>query len=265
MGFKSEKREINCQRGAFEISIALHAVIIFLVFSMNNAFICKDNLVVIDFTLENSLIETGTSEHVKSQPLREPALSNHVVDVKSRKPPVEEEKPPLEDAVAKIEPAEIQDIKPVSPGETQPHGIAFSEQSKVSEPATSVSTNYGSGGSTDRDMTKTDVKMTSGRGFGNTGDLEKVRYLKANFSYIKDMIQKRIIYPAFARRMGWEGKVNASFIVSSDGFVKGIKILKSSGFEILDKNAIEAIKGASPFPNPPVEAQIIIPIIYKLN
>ena len=247
------------------MSLAVHALVFFIVIGAGSSLKPSNKLLVIDFRMENSLIETGTSEHVKSQPLREPALSNHVLDVESRKPPVEEEKPPLEDAVAKIEPAEIQDIKPVSPGETQPHGIAFSEQSKVSEPATSVSTNYGSGGSTDRDMTKTDVKMTSGRGFGNTGDLEKVRYLKANFSYIKDMIQKRIIYPAFARRMGWEGKVNASFIVSSNGFVKGIKILKSSGFEILDKNAIEAIKGASPFPNPPVEAQIIIPILYKLD
>jgi protein TonB len=68
-----------------------------------------------------------------------------------------------------------------------------------------------------------------------------------------------------ARQMGWEGKVKVSFIISFDGSFREIEISKSSGFEILDKNAIETVKNASPFPKLPVEAQIIIPILYKLN
>jgi protein TonB len=65
--------------------------------------------------------------------------------------------------------------------------------------------------------------------------------------------------------MGWEGKVITSFIVSSGGYVRDVRISKSSGYEILDENALKAINNASPFPKPPVEAQIIIPILYRLN
>jgi protein TonB len=90
-------------------------------------------------------------------------------------------------------------------------------------------------------------------------------YLKAHFAYIKDLVHKNLIYPSKAIKMGWEGKVITSFIVSSDGYAKDLKISKSSGHEILDENAIKAIRNASPFPKPPIEAQIIIPILYQLN
>lgn len=90
-------------------------------------------------------------------------------------------------------------------------------------------------------------------------------YLKQNFSYIRDMIQKKITYPRFARQMGWIGRVLVSFIICADGSVKDIKIAESSGIELLDKNAVEAVKKALPLPRPPVEAQVIIPIKYSLN
>ena len=97
------------------------------------------------------------------------------------------------------------------------------------------------------------------RGAGGAG------YIKANFSYIRDMIIRRIIYPERAREMGWQGKVKVSFVIASDGFVKDIRILESSGIEILDRNAVETVRRASPFPRPPVAAQLIIPISYRLH
>jgi TonB family protein len=94
---------------------------------------------------------------------------------------------------------------------------------------------------------------------------EKTRYLKAHFSYIKDLIHKHLIYPAMAKKMGWEGKVIVSFIISSGGNAKDIMLSKSSGHEILDDNALKAVRIAAPFPKPPVEAQIIVPVLYQLN
>lgn len=255
MGYQSEKREINYQRRAFEISIALHGLIIFLVFSMSNAFVHKDNLIVIDFTLEDSSSkEAGNSEHIKSRPLKEHAIANHKADVERAEKPIEKEKAQLEDTMAKIEPAEIQDIKTVSSGETQPHGLTYSEQSAVSENKGIQDTSY-----------IVSTSASYGAGSGNTNDEKKTGYLRANFSYIKDMIEKRITYPDSARRMGWKGKVKVSFIISSSGHVRDIRVIQSSGYGILDNNVIEAVKDASPFPKPPVEAQIIIPILYRLN
>ncbi len=68
-----------------------------------------------------------------------------------------------------------------------------------------------------------------------------------------------------ARKMSMEGDIIISFLVCLDGSVKGIKIDKSSGFSTLDDNAEKAVRKASPFPPPPVEVRIVIPITYKLN
>lgn len=91
------------------------------------------------------------------------------------------------------------------------------------------------------------------------------RYVKLNFSYIRDIIQKNIAYPHIARKKGLEGKVVVSFIVCADGEAQDITITESSGFEILDRSAVEAVRKASPFPKPPVKAALIIPVVYKLN
>ncbi len=65
--------------------------------------------------------------------------------------------------------------------------------------------------------------------------------------------------------MGWQGKVLISFVICKDGSVKDIRIVESSGFNALDKNAVEAIRKGAPFPRPPVSAELIIPVIYKLS
>jgi len=110
-----------------------------------------------------------------------------------------------------------------------------------------------------------DMNAAPVRGSDNTGDARRMRYLKANFSYIKDLINRHITYPKMARQRGWQGKVIISFVISSDGHAKAIEIVESSGIGSLDKNAVEAVKRASPFPKPPVAAQLIIPIRYQLN
>jgi protein TonB len=93
----------------------------------------------------------------------------------------------------------------------------------------------------------------------------KKEYIKAHFLYIKDDIQKNITYPRLARKMGWEGKVVVSFVICEDGTVINIKIVKSSGFALLDKNAVESIKKAVPFPSPPVRAELVVPVSYRLS
>lgn len=93
----------------------------------------------------------------------------------------------------------------------------------------------------------------------------KERYLREHFLYIKARIIDRIVYPNLARRMGWHGNVLTSFVIHVDGTVSDIKILSSSGFTVLDENAIMTIREVSPFPRPPTIAKIIIPITYRLT
>jgi len=93
----------------------------------------------------------------------------------------------------------------------------------------------------------------------------KDQYLKANFSFIRDIVARKTSYPDIARRMGWEGKVFVAFTVSTDGQVEDIRIIKGCGYLVLDKNAINTIKLCAPFPKPPLRAEVTLPITYRLN
>lgn len=123
------------------------------------------------------------------------------------------------------------------------------------------------------DKGSTLVQSSAGETSGNDAandsasstESEKNRYLKEHFAYIRDAIMKNLSYPPTARRMGWEGRVVVSFVVNEDGHASDIRIVEGSGFGILDKNAVETIKKASPFPRPPVRAEIVMPVAYRLE
>lgn len=90
------------------------------------------------------------------------------------------------------------------------------------------------------------------------------RYLKEHFIYIRDLITKQLVYPPMARKMGWSGKTVVTFIITEDGTVHNIRVTESSGFTILDKNAVETVRTVAPFPRPPVRAEIVVPINFKM-
>lgn len=91
------------------------------------------------------------------------------------------------------------------------------------------------------------------------------RWRQEHFSAIKESIRKNMVYPLVARKNGWQGRVLVSFVICLDGRVEEIRIEESSGFALLDKNAIDIIKRAAPFASPPVRATLIIPIDYSLG
>jgi len=91
------------------------------------------------------------------------------------------------------------------------------------------------------------------------------RYLKEQFAYIRDAILAKLGYPGVARRMGWTGTVKVSFCVHENGSVTEVKIIDSSGYGLLDNNAVDAIMRTAPFPCPPVRAEMIMPITYRLD
>jgi len=64
--------------------------------------------------------------------------------------------------------------------------------------------------------------------------------------------------------MGWQGEVLVVFRILADGSVRDVRVMQGSGHAVLDRGAVEAVRGASPFPRPPAEAEIITPVVYKL-
>ncbi|HOG18555.1 MAG TPA: energy transducer TonB [Syntrophales bacterium] len=98
-----------------------------------------------------------------------------------------------------------------------------------------------------------------------TPEQSKATYLKEHFVYIRDRITRGIAYPQTARKMGWSGQVKIAFIVFEDGGVNDVNVVESSGFGLLDRNAVETVKRVAPFPRPPVRAEIRMAITYRLN
>jgi protein TonB len=65
--------------------------------------------------------------------------------------------------------------------------------------------------------------------------------------------------------MGWSGKVHVSFLIGKNGDISEIKVVKSSGFPVLDKCAIKTIRRIASFPKPPTAARVVLPINFKVN
>jgi len=261
---------------ALQMSLVIHALVILIVIGAGSSTKPSENLLVIDFRMENSL-DIGKSSftapeitqrgNIKQRAGTLKASHKKLADQESSREVQRQEipvltSPEIPEALVSEKPQVISQIYPdAKPADT------------VQNFATPGSSHNISPGATDSSYASTGVKgaitsgntIASGSGSGDSHGLRKAEYLLKNFSCIRDMIQKMIAYPALAKRMGWEGKVITSFIVSSRGYARDVRISKSSGYEILDENALKAINNASPFPKPPVEAQIIIPILYRLN
>jgi len=83
---------------------------------------------------------------------------------------------------------------------------------------------------------------------------EKVKVInpskKAMLRY-QDMVKQKIEscrrYPNWAKKQGFEGVSYLTFTVLSSGMIQDVKIIHSSGFAILDNEAVSTIKRANPF------------------
>jgi protein TonB len=90
-------------------------------------------------------------------------------------------------------------------------------------------------------------------------------YIQKNFNYIQRRIRDKLVYPPQAKRTGVQGNAELLFTIHADGTVSDIRVRVSSGHELLDQAAIDAIYAAAPFRPAPVQARIAVPITFKLR
>lgn len=76
-------------------------------------------------------------------------------------------------------------------------------------------------------------------------------------------------YPPVAKSRGWTGKVLLRVQVSAEGLSNGVAVEQSSGHEMLDDAAVEAVKQWRFIPakrgETPVASSVIVPIIFTLR
>jgi protein TonB len=69
---------------------------------------------------------------------------------------------------------------------------------------------------------------------------------------------------------GWQGEAIVELLLDGGGKIKSKKIAQSSGYEALDKQALEMVEKAQPFPAPPEALRgnnftITVPVPFKLE
>lgn len=90
------------------------------------------------------------------------------------------------------------------------------------------------------------------------------RYPKGYYTYIRDLINNRLVYPPMARKMNWSGKVVVAFVITEEGAAHSIRVVETSGFRMLDKSAVETVMSLAPFPKPPQRTEIVVPINFRM-
>jgi len=96
---------------------------------------------------------------------------------------------------------------------------------------------------------------------------------EANISYGKTLwgaISKHKLYPRIAQMRGWQGEAIVELQLDNNGKLKSKKIIQSSGFDSLDKQALEMVEKAAPFPSLPEalrssNVRFKVPIPFKLE
>jgi periplasmic protein TonB len=83
---------------------------------------------------------------------------------------------------------------------------------------------------------------------------------------ISILLERHKRYPAEARSHGEEGIVQLAFSLDRQGHVTTSRIVKSSGYQVLDHETLELVKRAEPFPPPPAgSADLTVPIRFNLR
>lgn len=99
-------------------------------------------------------------------------------------------------------------------------------------------------------------------------DIDAARNLYGNL--LAREIAKYKQYPKVAQMRGWQGETTVELQIDSSGNVLSSKIHDPSGYEVLDKQALEMVKKASPFPAPPDALRgrtfnILVPVSFRLE
>jgi len=173
------------------------------------------------------------------QPKIEPKLKPEPKPVIKDKPsPIVQESQPVVETPVITPPQEVLAVKPAPERPAPTHTVPVAEPVKEPPPAPS----------------QADIDNATGR-YGNA---------------LWNAISKHKKYPKIAQMRGWQGETIIELELDGTGKLKSKKVTQSSGYEVLDKQALEMVEKALPFPTPPEALRssnftITVPVPFKLE
>jgi|AMWB02.1.fsa_nt_gi protein TonB len=246
---------MSSDRKAFMLSLMVHGLFLCAIYTVGSTFAhTVGRPAAIDFTLLDS---AGTAPARKAETPKQPAAPG-------KRRPEATEKP----VAKRVEKTGMPRTEPASiprPAVESTGPVAVSAKPREASPQTVSSPASGTSGNQGTAVAgKTASAAPPGGGGSNSGEQARSKYTREHYAYIKELIEKSLVYPPRARKMGWTGRVVVCFQVLKNGRVDNIRIKDSSGHEILDRNVIDTIREVEPFPRPPEWVEISMPIIYRL-
>ena len=194
--------------------------------------------------IEQRVVETPKMQSESVTPAKElePVQSNPVIAHREPVPPAPSEAVETRPMEAPMKPSAPEPLASASLGEPAP--AASSTPSTASQEAP--------------------VQTAKAAPSGSEG--------KTDHRWLAESLWRRVAelkrYPSSARLNGQEGRVILKAVIRSDGHLIGVTVQKSSGHQILDAAAMEAVKLACPLHmkhaiNKP-EIVVSLPIVYSL-
>jgi protein TonB len=260
---------------AYSLSFLIHSLLLFGFFLLTQRLILPEKrLIEIDLSLENLQRQPHADLSQKAQPL--PARPTQAQPAsKATIPPLKEE---IKSSTAK----QLKQEERLIQAQTSPN-LAEAEireiQTPQAQPApppkeetksqTAEHPGQGGGSLQARELSQKPTsqgKEAEGPRPADENKNVEESFLRERLSVISNIVQRRINYPPIARRMGWEGRVLVSFVLEPNGDIRDLKVLKSCGYEVLDKEALDAIRRSyRDFPKPPVSVMVKLPISFRLE
>ncbi len=278
---------------AYSLSFLIHSLLLFGFFLLTQRLVPSEKrLIEIDLSLENVQIQPFAELSQKAQPLparppqtqpipratipptKEEIKSSAVKQIKQEEKQSQVQIPqnPAEAEIREVQTSQAQTTlqpKEETKGQTAEHpgqGESSLQAKEISQKPASLERE----GKDLQAQTNKSVESTSRPTSSLTDESRRVAleesFLRERLSVITDIVQRHINYPPIARRMGWEGKVLVSFVLEPNGDIRNLKVLKSSGYEVLDKEALDVIRRSyRDFPKPPVSVVVKLPINFRLE
>jgi len=260
---------------AYSLSFLIHSLLLFGFFLLTQKLVPSEKrLIEIDLSLENLQRQPHADLSQKAKPL--PARPPHTQPVsKATIPPLKEEiksstakqikqeekqsqvQSPPKSAEAEVRETQTPQAQPAPPPkeETKSQSAEHPGQGERLLQAKEISQKPASQG-----------KEAEGPKLADENKNIEEIFLRERLSVISNIVQRHINYPPIARKMGWEGRVLVSFVLEQNGDIRDLKVLKSCGYEVLDKEALDAIRRSyRDFPKPPVSVMVKLPISFRLE
>jgi protein TonB len=228
----------------FAVSVAVHLTMFLIVYPARPVRVGKQEKISVSLLETPAKIQPETAKKIEAAPTPIPAPVR-----RARKPAtIAKKDPPPAHAKTQAAPAERGEEKPLARAESAPAAAPkpppeppaiVPEESVVAERPLPTVKELLPPLTWSADSRSDNAPISL-----NTRDPLYVSY----FTKIKQLIESHWQYPELALRYGLQGRLFLEFTVGADGRLERLRMVRSSGSQLLDEEALRAIKAAAPFP-----------------